>query len=150
VASADLSVRGKHTCSFFLLALFLSPLQHFFLSPVLFSSHLLSFFFSHPMSTLNNEDLVNYDSLDEGMDNLSEYCPSSVGPSAGSIPRTADSSQVSMPSGLPLEMIVRLTHDKLQHNPEFMKHLSLVDTLLLIRSTPSPHKSSLLSPCTTY
>ena len=73
---------------------------------------------------------LKYD-FDDSVDDKSEYrLPSAVQP-----PPTPP---VSMPSRLPIETIAWLTHNKLCHNPEFMKHLSLVDALLLnTRLTPS-------------
>jgi hypothetical protein len=39
------------------------------------------------------------------------------------------SSKISKPSGLPINTIAHLTHDELWHNLEFMKYVSLVDSL---------------------
>ena len=106
---------------FFLLC-FPSP-HHFalFLPLFFFSSPLLIFFSPMSASPFNNG--LNYD-FNDNVDNESEYhLPSAVQP-----PPTPP---VSMPSRLPIETIAWLTHDKLCHNPEFMKPLSLVDALLL-------------------
>lgn len=46
--------------------------------------------------------------------------------------------QLSQPSGLPIDSIARLTHDELRHNAEFIKYVDLVDhlqELLAIRNT---------------
>ena len=56
-----------------------------------------------------------------------------------------------MPFRLPIETIARLTHDELRHNPEFMKHLSLVDALLLnAQLTPSSEFRFFLVHMLTY
>ncbi|KAN0128815.1 hypothetical protein V8E53_013402 [Lactarius tabidus] len=39
------------------------------------------------------------------------------------------SSKISKPSGLPIDTIAHLTHDELWHNPEFMKYVSLINSL---------------------
>ena len=39
------------------------------------------------------------------------------------------SSKISQPSGLPISKFSSLTHDELQHNPEFMRYVNLVGSL---------------------
>jgi hypothetical protein len=88
--------------------------------------------------------------MDGGLDSDLDDGASSFFPSASASSRVPDS-QISLPSGLPIDAIAWLTHDELRHNPEFMKHLSLVDALLLnVRSTPSASKLPPLPSCHIY
>jgi hypothetical protein len=83
------------------------------------------------------------DGVDDDLDSVSEFRPSSTSAvlTSGSKILTADS-QISVPSGLPLDTIARLTHDELCHNPKFMRHVNLVDALLLNVQSPSTSKFS--------
>ena len=77
------------------------------------------------MSMLNNDD----GRLD--MDNVQEdahYCPL-LGVMTSLTSSLPSSSLISSPSGLAVDMIVWLTHDELHLNPEFMKHIHMVDAL---------------------
>ncbi|KAN0135767.1 hypothetical protein V8E53_006407 [Lactarius tabidus] len=42
------------------------------------------------------------------------------------------SNKISKPSGLPINTIAHLTHNELWHNPEFMKYVSLVNSLQIL------------------
>jgi hypothetical protein len=55
--------------------------------------------------------------------------PPSVVTSDSSWTLALSSSKISKPSGLPIDTIARLTHNELQHNPEIMKYVSLVNSL---------------------
>jgi hypothetical protein len=54
--------------------------------------------------------------------------PSAITSASSRYPETP-SSQLSQPSGLPVEIIAGLTHDELRCNAEFMKYVALVGSL---------------------
>ncbi len=137
------------TCSFFWSLTSLSPLHLFHLIFLLvfslvfssFSPRFLFFLFlSKYMSTTgalqdgNDGPLMEWDDNDNDNDNVSEFhvsqgiskTPSTFTASSQSL---ATSSQLSQPSGLPIDTIARLTHDELKHNPEFMRCLGMVNLL---------------------
>jgi hypothetical protein len=89
------------------------------------------------------------DGLGDGVDGASVFHPSSTAASvSGKSLKTAPrSSEISLPSGLSIDTIARLTHDELRHNAEFMKYVRMVDSLhelLNFRSSGSTCES--LSP----
>ena len=122
-------------------SLTLSPSQHaqvFLFFPLLF----LAF----PMSTVANSPCQDDgDTLLDMDDDDDDYASKLAGLTSGSSKDTASSwspatpSALSQPLGLPLDAIAKLTHDELQCNPEFMKHVNLVD-ILLTREMKVPSK----------
>src|SRR6266702_5431592 len=138
----------RATCSFFWSLTSLSPLHPFHLIFLLVFSLVFSsfsprflFFLSKYMSTTgallqdgNDGPLMEWDDNDNDNDNVSEShvsqgiskTPSTFTASSQSL---ATSSQLSQPSGLPIDTIARLTHDELKHNPEFMRCLGMVNLL---------------------
>jgi hypothetical protein len=126
-----------HICDFHFLTF--SSFHHHL--PLPFSLRSLPFsFFLLPMSTsFSANALIDDDPGQDSDDNLDEVMDSSVPPPS----RT----QLSLPSGLSITMISRLTHDELRHNPKFCKYVSLVDALLLsTRSNPGEPFFFPLSP----
>src|SRR6266702_2925440 len=138
----------RATCSFFWSLTSLSPLHPFHLIFLLVFSLVFSsfsprflFFLSKYMSTTgallqdgNDGPLMEWDDDDNDNDDVSEShvsqgiskTPSTFTASSQSL---ATSSQLSQPSGLPIDTIARLTHDELKHNPEFMRCLGMVNLL---------------------
>ena len=118
-----------------------SPSQHAQVFLFFFSLLFLAF----PMSTVGNSPCQDDGDALLDMDNDNDYVSKLAGLTSGSSKDTASSwspatpSALSRPSGLPLDAIAKLTHDKLQCNPEFMKHMNLVD-ILLTRETKVPSK----------
>jgi hypothetical protein len=104
----------------------------------------------------DDEPELDLDGLEDDDDDVSAFnvsrgrknssYPSSVITSASSRPFTTPaSSLLSLPSGLPIETIARLTHDELRHNAEFMKYVGMVDSLqelLSFRQTTATHGES--------
>lgn len=75
--------------------------------------------------------------------------PSAVTSDSSGTLALSSSSKISKPSGLPIDTIARLTHDELQHNPEFMKHVNLVASLqelLRLREKSATHRHIRESP----
>ena len=74
---------------------------------------------------LNNDDgRLDLDNVQED----AHYCPL-LGVMTSLTSSLPSSSLISSPSGLAVDMIVWLTHDELHLNPEFMKHIHMVDAL---------------------
>jgi hypothetical protein len=81
----------------------------------------------------NNDDDNNDDDNDDDNEHVSgsllslgKCAPPSAITSASSRYPETPSSQLSQPSGLPVEIIAGLTHDELRRNAEFMKYVALV------------------------
>jgi hypothetical protein len=118
-----------------------------------FSSFVLYHLFSRPMATSLSTDPPEDHGMDWADDNnnyvsgsllsLGKRAPPSAITSASSRYPETPSSQLSQPSGLPVEIIAGLTHDELRRNAEFMKYVALVGSLqellsLQEKKPPSP------------
>ncbi|KAH8980138.1 hypothetical protein EDB92DRAFT_1954218 [Lactarius akahatsu] len=97
------------------------------------------------MSTLfddNEEPILDFDDMDNKDDEAFWSCTLSAAFSATASMRSLGmpSSLLSQPLGLPIEVITRLTHNKLTQNAEFMKYVNMVShlqELLNVRQNPS-------------
>ena len=157
LSAAHMHTQVELTCSFFC-SFFFHP-HPTTLPPFFFLSLSLSVFSF--MSTITNtpcedEDLVDLNESDSDLPNLDASAslvsskpashPPSLNVSASSFSlATPSSSSLSLPSGLPVTTISRLTHDELRVNAEFMKYVNMVDVLLNIWEK-SPSNGEYLPP----
>jgi hypothetical protein len=123
-----------------------------FSSLLVFSSLLISLFLGFFMSTLlpDPEPALDLDDLDD--DDLDSVSHLSWGKNAShlsavgsaSTQSLATPSQLSQPSGLPIDSIARLTHNELCYNLEFMRNVNIIVSLQELLSL---RQKSLTSKC---
>jgi hypothetical protein len=104
----------------------------------------------------DNNDDNNDEYVFGSLLSLGKRAPPSAITSASSRYPETPSSQLSQPSGLPVEIIAGLTHDELRRNAEFMKYVALVGSLQELLSlrekkppspSPFPHNCESSAPC---
>jgi hypothetical protein len=110
----------------------------------------------HGMDWADEDDDEDDEYVSGSLLSLGKRAPPSAITSASSWYPETPSSQLSQPSGLPVEIIAGLTHDELRHNAEFMKYVALVGSLQELLSlrekkppspSPFPHNCESSAPC---
>ncbi|KAH9169133.1 hypothetical protein EDB89DRAFT_2073330 [Lactarius sanguifluus] len=106
------------------------------------------------MSALADDDepFLNFDGVNNNLSAFRSCAPSGAFSATASTRSLATPSQISQPLGLPITTITRLTHDKLTHNPEFMKYVEMVShlqELLSLRRNPTMAMNSTTISSTT-